>query len=114
MRRDPSGALRETGRVATSYDLAVIGGGINGCGIARDAAGQGLTVHLCEQGDLGGATSAASTKLIHGSLRYLEYYAFRLVREALIKRAVLLRNAPRSEEHTAEHQSLMRNTYAVF
>jgi glycerol-3-phosphate dehydrogenase len=80
--------------VSTSFDLAVIGGGINGCGIARDAAGRGLTVHLCEQGDLGGATSAASTKLIHGGLRYLEYYEFRLVREALIEREVLLRNAP--------------------
>lgn len=80
--------------MATSFDLAVIGGGINGCGIARDAAGRGLTVHLCEQGDLGGATSAASTKLIHGGLRYLEYYEFRLVREALIEREVLLRNAP--------------------
>jgi glycerol-3-phosphate dehydrogenase len=86
--------LREIGRVSTSFDLAVIGGGINGCGIARDAAGRGLTVHLCEQGDLGGATSAASTKLIHGGLRYLEYYEFRLVREALIEREVLLRNAP--------------------
>jgi glycerol-3-phosphate dehydrogenase len=78
----------------TRYDLAVIGGGINGCGIARDAAGRGLTVFLCEQGDLAGATSSASTKLIHGGLRYLEYYEFRLVREALIEREVLLRAAP--------------------
>ena len=77
-----------------SFDLAIIGGGINGCGIARDAAGRGLSVFLCEQGDLGGATSASSTKLIHGGLRYLEYYEFRLVREALIEREVLLRNAP--------------------
>ena len=77
-----------------AYDLAVIGGGINGCGIARDAAGRGLRVLLCEQGDLAGATSSASTKLIHGGLRYLEHYEFRLVREALMEREVLLRNAP--------------------
>lgn len=76
------------------YDLAVIGGGVNGCGVARDAAGRGLSVFLCEQGDLAGATSSASTKLIHGGLRYLEYYEFRLVREALIERERLLRAAP--------------------
>lgn len=75
-------------------DLAVIGGGINGAGIARDAAGRGLSVHLVEQGDLGGATSAASTKLIHGGLRYLEHWAFRLVREALEEREVLWGIAP--------------------
>ena len=67
------------------YDLAVIGGGINGMGIARDAAGRGLTVFLCDKGDFGGGTSSASTKLVHGGLRYLEYYEFRLVREALEK-----------------------------
>ena len=78
----------------TIYDLAIIGGGINGCGIARDAAGRGLSVYLCEQGDLASATSSASTKLIHGGLRYLEHYAFRLVREALAEREVLLANAP--------------------
>ncbi|KPL53845.1 glycerol-3-phosphate dehydrogenase [Prosthecomicrobium hirschii] len=77
-----------------SYDLAVVGGGVNGCGIARDAAGRGLTVLLAEQGDLASATSSASTKLVHGGLRYLEYYEFRLVREALIEREVLLRAAP--------------------
>ena len=76
------------------HDLAVIGGGVNGCGIARDAAGRGLSVLLLEQGDLAGATSAASTKLIHGGLRYLEHYEFRLVREALVEREVLLRAAP--------------------
>ena len=76
------------------FDLAIIGGGINGCGIARDAAGRGLSVLLVEQRDLAGATSSASTKLIHGGLRYLEYYAFRLVREALAEREVLLRMAP--------------------
>ncbi len=75
-------------------DLAVIGGGVNGCGIARDAVGRGLSVFLCEQGDLAQATSSASTKLFHGGLRYLEYYEFRLVREALIEREVLLRAMP--------------------
>lgn len=76
------------------FDLAIIGGGVNGCGIARDAAGRGLSVFLCEQGDLAQATSSASTKLIHGGLRYLEYGEFRLVREALVEREVLLRNMP--------------------
>jgi len=77
-----------------SVDLLVIGAGINGAGIARDAAGRGLTVLLCDQGDIGGATSSASTKLIHGGLRYLEQYEFRLVREALREREVLLALAP--------------------
>jgi glycerol-3-phosphate dehydrogenase len=76
------------------FDLAIIGGGINGAGIARDAAGRGLSVLLLEQGDLAGATSSASTKLIHGGLRYLEHYAFRLVHGALSEREVLLRAAP--------------------
>jgi glycerol-3-phosphate dehydrogenase len=76
------------------YDLFVIGGGINGCGIARDAAGRGLKVFLAERNDLASATSSASTKLIHGGLRYLEHYEFRLVREALVEREVLLRAAP--------------------
>ncbi|MET0868405.1 MAG: glycerol-3-phosphate dehydrogenase, partial [Pseudorhodoplanes sp.] len=76
------------------YDLAIIGGGINGVGIARDAAGRGLRVVLLEQGDLASGTSSASTKLIHGGLRYLEHGAFLLVREALKEREVLLRNAP--------------------
>ncbi|MXU66605.1 glycerol-3-phosphate dehydrogenase [Oceanomicrobium pacificus] len=76
------------------YDLLVIGGGINGCGIARDAAGRGLSVLLVEQSDLASATSSASTKLFHGGLRYLEYYEFRLVREALRERETLLRNMP--------------------
>ena len=76
------------------FDLAVIGGGINGCGIARDAVGRGLKVLLAEQNDLASGTSSASTKLIHGGLRYLEHYEFRLVREALIEREVLLNAAP--------------------
>jgi glycerol-3-phosphate dehydrogenase len=79
---------------ADTVDLLIVGGGINGAGIARDAAGRGLSVLLVEQDDLASATSSASTKLIHGGLRYLEYYEFRLVREALIEREVLLRAAP--------------------
>lgn len=75
-------------------DLVVIGGGINGAGIARDAAGRGLSVILCEKDDLAQGTSSRSGKLIHGGLRYLEYYEFRLVREALIEREVLLNAAP--------------------
>lgn len=76
------------------YDLLVIGGGINGAGIAADAAGRGLNTLLCEMNDLGSATSSNSSKLLHGGLRYLEYGEFRLVREALAEREVLLRNAP--------------------
>ncbi|MBS7538965.1 glycerol-3-phosphate dehydrogenase [Ancylobacter lacus] len=76
------------------YDVAIIGGGVNGCGIARDAAGRGASVVLLEQGDFAGATSSASTKLIHGGLRYLEHYEFRLVREALMEREVLWKIAP--------------------
>ncbi|WP_212524260.1 glycerol-3-phosphate dehydrogenase [Actibacterium sp. MT2.3-13A] len=75
-------------------DLFVIGGGINGCGIARDAAGRGLSVTLAERGDLAQATSSASTKLFHGGLRYLEYFEFALVRAALKEREVLLRAMP--------------------
>ena len=77
-----------------THDLFIIGGGVNGCGIARDAAGRGLKVFLAEQGDLASGTSSSSTKLIHGGLRYLEHYEFRLVREALIEREVLLNAAP--------------------
>ena len=77
-----------------AFDLAVIGGGINGTGIARDAAGRGLSVFLCEMNDLASGTSSWSTKLIHGGLRYLEYYEFRLVREALAEREVLWAIAP--------------------
>ena len=76
------------------FDLFVIGGGINGCGIARDSAGRGLSVGLAEMGDLGAATSSASTKLFHGGLRYLEYLEFRLVRESLVEREILLRAMP--------------------
>lgn len=82
---DPAGAV---------CDVFIIGGGINGCGIARDAAGRGLSVTLAEMNDLASATSSASTKLFHGGLRYLEFFEFRLVREALREREVLLRAMP--------------------
>ncbi|KAB7649080.1 glycerol-3-phosphate dehydrogenase [Polymorphobacter fuscus] len=85
------------------HDLLIIGGGINGAGIARDAAGRGLSVALVEAGDLGGATSSASTKLIHGGLRYLEFHAYGLVRKALAEREVLLDIAP----HIAWPQSFV-------
>jgi glycerol-3-phosphate dehydrogenase len=75
------------------FDIAIIGGGINGTGIAADAAGRGLSVYLCEQNDLASGTSSASSKLIHGGLRYLEHYEFRLVKEALAEREVLLNKA---------------------
>ncbi len=84
----------KTGADAAMCDLLVIGGGINGAGIARDAVGRGYSVCLCEAGDFARGTSSASTKLIHGGLRYLEYYEFRLVREALKEREVLWRMAP--------------------
>src|SRR5580698_2242029 len=96
----PAGYLKQAtapgagGIVAAAYALAIIGGGINGCCIARDAAGRGLAVHLCEMGDLAGGTSSRSTGLIHGGLRYLEHYDCRLVREALREREVLWRIAP--------------------
>ncbi len=83
-----------TSSVAELYDVAVVGGGINGVGIAADAAGRGLSVFLCEKDDLAQHTSSASSKLIHGGLRYLEHYEFRLVREALAEREVLLAKAP--------------------
>ncbi|MFD1198396.1 glycerol-3-phosphate dehydrogenase [Brucella gallinifaecis] len=76
------------------FDIFVIGGGINGCGIARDAAGRGFRVGLAEMNDLASGTSSRATKLIHGGLRYLEHYEFRLVREALMEREVLWANAP--------------------
>ena len=78
----------------SDFDICVIGGGVNGCGIARDAAGRGFSVCLAEMGDLASGTSSAATKLIHGGLRYLEQYEFRLVRESLLERETLWRNAP--------------------
>ncbi|MGX7872958.1 glycerol-3-phosphate dehydrogenase [Mesorhizobium sp. ORM6] len=80
--------------VSSVRDIFVIGGGINGCGIARDAVGRGFSVFLAEMNDLASGTSSGSTKLIHGGLRYLEFYEFRLVREALMEREVLWKNAP--------------------
>jgi glycerol-3-phosphate dehydrogenase len=80
--------------LAEVYDLAIVGGGINGVGIAADATGRGLSVFLCERDDLAQHTSSASSKLIHGGLRYLEHHEFRLVREALAEREVLLTKAP--------------------
>ena len=98
------------------FDLAIIGGGINGCGIARDAAGRGLSVFLCEMGDLAGGTSSRSTKLIHGGLRYLEQYDFRLVREALAEREVLWRIAPhivRPLRFVLPHQAGLRPAWML-
>jgi glycerol-3-phosphate dehydrogenase len=80
--------------VGQIYDLAIIGGGVNGCGIARDAVGRGNSVFLCEMNDLASGTSSWSTKLIHGGLRYLEYYDFKLVRHALLEREILWQIAP--------------------
>ncbi len=99
-----------------TYDLAIIGGGINGCGIARDAAGRGLKVLLVEQDDLASATSSWSSKLIHGGLRYLEQYEFRLVREALQEREVLLKIAPHiihPMEFILPHDKHMRPAWMV-
>jgi len=98
------------------YDLLIIGGGINGCGIACDAAGRGLSVALVEQDDLASATSSASSKLIHGGLRYLEYYQFRLVREALAEREVLLGKAPhiiRPLRFVLPHQNQVRTAWMI-
>jgi glycerol-3-phosphate dehydrogenase len=98
------------------FDLAIIGGGINGCGIARDAAGRGLSVFLCEMGDLGGGTSSRSTKLIHGGLRYLEQFEFRLVREALAEREVLWAIAPhiiRPLRFVLPHQTGLRPAWML-
>lgn len=98
------------------YDLLVIGGGINGCGIAADAAGRGLRVVLCEQFDLANETSSRSSKMIHGGLRYLEYYEFRLVREALRERDVMLKIAPHIVaplQLIIPHNSLQRPAWLV-
>ena len=98
------------------YDLAIIGGGINGCGIARDAAGRGPRVFLCEMGDLASGTSSRSTKLIHGGLRYLEHFDFRLVREALAEREVLWAIAPhivRPMRFVLPHQQGLRPAWML-
>ena len=98
------------------FDVAVIGGGINGCGIARDAAGRGLSVLLVEQNDLASGTSSASSKLIHGGIRYLENYDFRLVRESLHERELLLKNAPhlvKPMRFVVPHVSQMRPAWMM-
>src|SRR3954468_13091362 len=98
------------------FDLAIIGGGVNGCGIARDAVGRGNTVFLCEMNDLASGTSSWSTKLVHGGLRYLEYYEFRLVREALIEREILWQIAPhiiRPLRFVLPHHAGLRPTWLL-
>ena len=100
----------------SDYDLLIIGGGINGAAIAREAALNGLSVVLVEKGDLASATSSASTKLIHGGLRYLEYYEFKLVREALIERERLLKAAPHliyPLEFVLPHQHTLRPKWMI-
>ncbi len=97
-------------------DLLIVGGGINGAGIAADASGRGLSVLLCEQGDLAGATSSASSKLIHGGLRYLEHWKFRLVREALAERDVLSRKVPhliQPQRFILPHRSHLRPRWLI-
>ncbi|MFZ5724080.1 MAG: glycerol-3-phosphate dehydrogenase [Pseudomonadota bacterium] len=99
-----------------SYDLAIVGGGINGAGIAADAARRGLKVFLCEQADFAAATSSASSKLVHGGLRYLEHYEFRLVREALAEREVLLHMAPhlvRPQRFVMPHAPHLRPAWMI-
>ena len=98
------------------HDVLIIGGGINGCGIAMDAAGRGLTVLLCEQDDLACATSSRSSKLIHGGLRYLEFFQFRLVGKALAEREILLHNAPhiiRPLRFRLPHQPHLRPAWMI-
>lgn len=100
----------------TVYDVCVIGGGINGVGIAADAAGRGLSVFLCEKDDLASHTSSASSKLIHGGLRYLEHKEFRLVREALLEREILLVKAPhiiRPLRFIMPHQPHLRPAWLI-
>lgn len=99
-----------------TFDLFIIGGGINGTAIANDAAGRRLKVGLCERGDLANATSSASTKLIHGGLRYLEYFQFRLVREALKEREILLNKAPHlisPLSFVMPHDKSMRSSWTI-
>jgi glycerol-3-phosphate dehydrogenase len=105
-----------TSSASTPFDLLIIGGGINGAGIARDAAGRGLTVLLAEQDDLAAATSSWSTKLIHGGLRYLEHYEFRLVAESLAERELLLQQAPHIVEPLAfvlPHEPHLRPAWMI-
>ena len=115
-RRARRGNLAARLTMPDTFDMLVVGGGVNGCGIARDAVGRGFSVLLAERGDLGGATSSASSKLIHGGLRYLEHRAFRLVREALAEREVLLRIAPhiiRPMRFVLPHRPEMRPRWMI-
>ena len=115
MRSDDSGDAL-TGALCAAVDVLVVGGGINGAGIARDLAGRGLAVLLCEKDDLASHTSSASTKLIHGGLRYLEHHDFGLVRKALIEREVLLRSAPhimRPLRFVMPHDPSMRPAWMI-
>jgi glycerol-3-phosphate dehydrogenase len=108
--------LRSVPGEATSCDVLVVGGGINGAGIARDLAGRGLSVVLAEKDDLASHTSSSSTKLIHGGLRYLEYYEFSLVRKALAEREVLLKSAPhimRPLRFVMPHDPSMRPVWMI-
>ena len=101
---------------ATDCDVLVVGGGINGCGIARDLAGRGWRVVLVERDDLAAHTSSASTKLLHGGLRYLEHYEFALVRKALAEREVLLRAAPHIAwplRFVLPHEASMRPAWLI-
>ncbi|WP_296355902.1 FAD-dependent oxidoreductase, partial [Ramlibacter sp.] len=112
----PSGAPGDALPGESDCDVLVVGGGINGAGIARDLAGRGWRVVLCEQDDLAQHTSSASTKLIHGGLRYLEHYEFSLVRKALQEREVLLRSAPhiiRPLRFVIPHDPSMRPAWMI-
>lgn len=105
-----------TDHAETVFDLLIAGAGINGAGLARDAAGRGLKVLIVDQGDIGGATSSASTKLIHGGLRYLEHYAFGLVRESLAERETLLAIAPhlvREQRFVIPHTPAQRPRWMI-
>jgi glycerol-3-phosphate dehydrogenase len=109
-------ALRKGRAMTEQFDVLVVGGGVNGAAIARDAAGRGLSVCLCERDDLAAHTSSASTKLIHGGLRYLEQYEFALVGKALVEREVLLRAAPHiisPLRFVLPHQSHLRPAWLI-
>src|SRR4249920_79408 len=102
--------------IPSEVDVLVVGGGINGAGIARDLAGRALSVLLCEQHDLASHTSSSSTKLIHGGLRYLEHYEFSLVRKALAERELLLKSAPhimRPLRFVMPHDPAMRPVWMI-
>jgi len=113
---NPARTLPATSADPVSCDVLVVGGGINGAGIARDLAGRGLKVWLCEKDDLAQHTSSSSTKLIHGGLRYLEYYEFSLVRKALAERELLLKSAPhimRPLRFVMPHDPSMRPVWMI-